>query len=488
MPSFKIKDLQISWVQGIVIAIFIAVMGYSSYQTLRDPDTYLHIAAGNWMISHGQLPLTDPFSYVMKGSEWITHEWLAEILLSTLFKLGGWSSLVCMAALCLAVTIGIQLRFLLNSIPAIYALLFSALTFFSLVTHLLVRPHILIWPLLTIWLAKLLESSEQNKAPPYWLLLIMLCWANLHGSFILGFVLLAPLGLEAILKCPSQRGAWLRFSLLALISSVITPLGLKAWWFSFHLMSLNALTNISEWAASDFSALNPIEIWLVVLLAYSLLGKLVISPMRLVLLLLVLHQALAHGRYISLFGLITPMLIASAIKSRSNDLSERGTAENFLDRLFSKLAYKASPKSSIITLAILIACTILFSQFKSYYPDKSITPQQALAAIRQSKIEGNVLNFYNFGGYLISQGIPVFVDGRADFYGDQHLKKYMEGTYSNNPEKIEKLLDDFNIAWTIFPPESALNLYLNGSKNWQPFYQDNVAAIYVRTTDKLTTQ
>ncbi|MDO8692712.1 MAG: hypothetical protein Q7J51_01305 [Sheuella sp.] len=483
MQLFHTKSCRISWVQLAVIVIFTCVMGYSSYQTLRDPDTYLHLAAGKWIISHQQLPQTDPFSYVMQGSEWLTHEWLSEIFLSLIYQYGGWSALVILAALCLAVTTGIELRFLFNRVPAIYALSFSALTFFSLVTHLSVRPHILVWPLIGIWFAKILETSEQNKAPPYWLLLLMLCWANLHGSFILGFVLLIPIAIEATLKQPHLLFAWSRFGLLAVMTSMITPLGLKGWLFSFQLMNLQALTSISEWAASDFTALNPIELWLVILLAYGLLGKLRLEPLRLILLLLVLHQALAHGRYISLFGLLTPMLIASSLQASQRHTNQQSKAENLLDHWFSRLSFKGSPLGTGMTILLLIFTGLFFTHYKSYYPDHTITPQKAVAAIKQSQIKGNVLNFYNFGGYLIDQGIPVFVDGRADLYGDPHLKTYMEGTQSNHPEKIQKLLNDFNIAWTIFPPGSALNLYLEGSEHWKLFYQDAIATVYVRSAN-----
>ncbi|MBV9018209.1 MAG: hypothetical protein JO058_21370, partial [Alphaproteobacteria bacterium] len=30
---------------------------------LQDPDTYLHVAAGRWMVAHLALPTADPFSH-----------------------------------------------------------------------------------------------------------------------------------------------------------------------------------------------------------------------------------------------------------------------------------------------------------------------------------------------------------------------------------------------------------------------------------------
>src|SRR5438270_852364 len=56
---------------------------------LADPDSYLHIAAGRWMLGHQALPLADPFSHSMAGAAWLPHEWLAEIALAAAFAPGG---------------------------------------------------------------------------------------------------------------------------------------------------------------------------------------------------------------------------------------------------------------------------------------------------------------------------------------------------------------------------------------------------------------
>src|ERR1700736_5188966 len=61
---------------------------------LNDPDTYLHIAAGRWMLTHLALPVQDPFSHSLAGAVWVPHEWLAEIILALVYDAAGWSGLV----------------------------------------------------------------------------------------------------------------------------------------------------------------------------------------------------------------------------------------------------------------------------------------------------------------------------------------------------------------------------------------------------------
>src|SRR6185369_4559302 len=59
-------------------------------KVLGDPDTYWHIAAGEWILDHRQIPLVDPFSYTFAGQPWTAHEWLSEVLLALAFRAGGW--------------------------------------------------------------------------------------------------------------------------------------------------------------------------------------------------------------------------------------------------------------------------------------------------------------------------------------------------------------------------------------------------------------
>jgi hypothetical protein len=43
---------------------------------LNDPDSYSHIAVGRWILEHGALPTSDPFSFSKHGAHWIPFEWL----------------------------------------------------------------------------------------------------------------------------------------------------------------------------------------------------------------------------------------------------------------------------------------------------------------------------------------------------------------------------------------------------------------------------
>src|SRR5690348_8820865 len=87
----------LSWPLIVAAAAFFRAI-VDGMALLNDPDTYLHIAAGRWMIAHGALPMSDPFSHSMAGAPWVPHEWLAEIVLASTYGAFGWGGTILLTA------------------------------------------------------------------------------------------------------------------------------------------------------------------------------------------------------------------------------------------------------------------------------------------------------------------------------------------------------------------------------------------------------
>ncbi|TMJ60070.1 MAG: hypothetical protein E6G83_20430 [Alphaproteobacteria bacterium] len=107
-------------------------------------------------------------------------------------------------------------------------------------------------------------------------------------------------------------------------------------------------------------------------------------------------------------------------------------------------------------------------------------PAAALAAVAASHMTGPVLNDYGFGGYLIFSGTPPFIDGRAELYGDEFIKRYIHAMLLESDE-LPKLLDQYGIAWTLIAPERPAALLLEHLPGWRRLYADDVAVVHVRT-------
>ncbi|HEV8230111.1 MAG TPA: hypothetical protein VGQ86_09150, partial [Candidatus Limnocylindria bacterium] len=69
-----------------------------------DPDTYWHLASGKWMVDHGALLRADVFSSTVSGQPYSVGEWLGEIVLYLGYLAGGWTGLVILRGLLVAVS------------------------------------------------------------------------------------------------------------------------------------------------------------------------------------------------------------------------------------------------------------------------------------------------------------------------------------------------------------------------------------------------
>jgi len=273
---------------------------------LNDPDTYLHIAAGRWMLAHFELPVHDPFSHSLAGASWIPHEWLAEVVLALVYGAGGWSGIVLAGAACFAVSMTVLTRFLLRHYEPFSALIVVIMGGSLVRGHLLVRPHLIALPLLVIWCGYLLAARDTGSAPPAWLVGVMLLWANLHGSFTFGLALVVFLGAEAILS-PGRRVRealrWGLFGLLAMIASLTTPNGLAGFVEPFRLILMPTLqASFVECMSPNFQSFQPVEIWLLAMIALGFTTGIRLPAHRLLLLLALCHMALAHMRHAELLA------------------------------------------------------------------------------------------------------------------------------------------------------------------------------------------
>jgi len=456
---------------------------------LGDPDTYWHIAAGRWIIEHATIPVHDPFSHTMLGSPWTAHEWLSEVILALVYQAFSWAGVIALTAAAFAGAIAILTRFLLKDFEPVHALIFAALAVMMTAPHLLARPHVLAMPLLVLWTAQLVRGAEQGRAPSFWLLPIMTLWANLHGGFTLGLALTLFFAVEGVLHARQKNEtfqavkSWALFVGLSLISALLTPHGIKGILFTLQILSGSyALDHIGEWQSPSFHGIQPLEIWLLAGLAVALHQGLRFPFMRLILLLGLLHLALKHGRNIELIGLLTPLFLAVPLARQWQKRAEAGRQLAKVDLFFQSLAKPASHRTAAVTMAGLGLITLLSVQLNSPVPKEEISPTGALQAVRKAHLTGPVLNEYRFGGYLIYAGIPPFIDGRADMYGDDFMKEYIESVDLTTSDGLQKLLQKHHIEWTLLPPRIAAVALLDHLPEWHRLYADKVAVVHVRKT------
>lgn len=478
-----------SW--PLIAALYTYVFFMSRGQDLLfDGDTYSHIAAGRWILEHGVVPTQDPFSHTMRGADWTAFEWLSQVVLALVHQWGGWTGLVAFTALAFALTVALMTRFLLRSLEPIYVLLFVGAAISMTASHVLARPHMLAMPILMAWTVELVRASEERRTPALWMLPLMTLWANLHGGFTLGIALACAFALEAGLEAwrenrlAATARAWCLFLLLAVGFSLLTPHGPRALWVTWQVLFQDnyALTRIGEWKSPDFHILQPLELWLLGALALMLHQGLRLPPVRLLLLLGLLHLALKHVRYVELVGQLAPLFLATPLAQQWRQRQRGKPQLETADRLFRKLAQPAGQGAIALGAGLVLAVALWLAQTRPVTPPEHIAPVSAIKAAEDAGLmKGRVLNAYEWGGYLMFLGTSPFIDGRSDLYRDAFIKDYLSAMELTTDGALEKLLDKHKVSWTLLQANSPAIGMLDRLPGWHRVHADKLAVVHART-------
>lgn len=441
----------------------------------RDSDTYWHIVAGQWMLAHHAVLHRDIYSFTANGAPWVTHEWLAEIIMAWVYDVAGWSGLVALCALLSGLTLYLLAahlgRFLGSG--AVAALTFFAA--FSLLVVLLARPHLLALPIVELWTAELILARAQLRRPGWWLLSFMLLWANLHGSFLLGLALTAAFGLETLIAEPADWRktclGWGGFGIAATLVAMITPNFPDGFLLPFRFVGMNTMFSIiNEWRSPNFQRVDPLEYGLLAFMLFGFARGLKLPVFRLLLLLGLVYSAFQHIRNEILVGLLGPLLIAAPLGRHLAALPVR-------------LAAMSKFRTAVIELPIILLIGGVFTAELVHDPvhrhDDRMTPGAALNHVPDNLRRLPVLNDLGFAGYLIFNGVKPFIDGRADMYGGEFLKTYYDAESANSPV-LQRVLKQYDIAWTMMPPTSPVVAVLDASPDWIRLYSDDFAVVQVR--------
>lgn len=492
-PAIPDNECVSAWKRPLVsfpllTALLVFIGGAMSAQALADADSYWHVAVGRWILQHHQFPTQDYFSHSMPGVAWTAHEWLSEIVLFEGYQYFGWAGLQIIASVCFAITAAYMLRFALQRMEPVHALPFVAICLSMVSTHFLVRPHVLVWPLTALWLGTLFAASESRRDPPWWLLVVLLLWTNLHASFVIAIGIAGLVAADATWQEPSlqtrlaRAKRWLPFLCVSVLCVLVNPQGVGTFVHAFEIMRMKStLAVIGEWQSADFHTFQFILLWIVGVMALAFTGRLRLSLFRIVFVLGFFYLALKHQRYHSLLGLVSPFVLAVPLAHafRREGAPASDNADG-LDALFRRLSQPAQWIGVAAIAAMGAAFTLVARDLIPYAPGAATTPVKALAAFEATGVKGNVFNGYGLGGFLIFKSVPVFVDGRADMYGDPFMDTLGDAVLLRVPQALEKVLTKYRIAWTMLGPKTAAVELLDHLPEWQRIYGDSVAVVHVR--------
>ncbi|HUQ92718.1 MAG TPA: hypothetical protein VM120_13645 [Bryobacteraceae bacterium] len=453
----------------------------------EDPDLWWHLKVGQTIWSTHQIPTADHFSFTAAGHPWLAHEWLSQVILFGVYQVGGNRGLLLW--LCVTASAIVVLSyFLCRCWSGNWKVSFAGgmLTLFFLVVSLAIRPLLIGHFLLVLELLLLYIGFLHKPAVLWFLPLLFAIWINCHGSFILGFGILAGIatlrclqllgGRVTSLRNLRKKGMLLRYALLVIASFAalfVNPVGPALITYPLNVLGSQPdnINNIQEWAPLTIH--EPGAIGLALVLALVILSAVMrwTGPRWIEWGLLLGTAALAilHVRMLPVFGIVCAPVVCRILAK---------WWDNYDSRRDHPLL-----NAMLITAALFSAGAVLPGAAEIQRQIEQRQPVKAVAEIQRQRLQGPMLNEYGWGGYLIwsNPGMPVFIDGRADIYAWSGLMRAF-GRWAQLEEDPRLLLDRYGIRLCLLRASAPMAQVLPYLPGWKQAYRDGIAVVFTKVS------
>lgn len=450
-------------------------------KSIADPDIWWHMNNAQILLQQHHWIRFDSYSYTVTGIPWVNSEWLAEVFYYVAWMIGGLKG-VFLLYLGMAEVVMLGLFYLSykvsGSIKA--AFLVDCVAVALAVVNFGPRTILFGWACMVIMLFILWRFETYGRAPLWTLPIVFCLWANLHGSWLIGFVVFGIIYAAGLLQ-----GNWgnieatrwtatqlrkLSITGLAIIGSIfINPYGYKLVIYPFDLAYRQKLNvaHIQEWASIDFHEVRGKIVFLVLMtiLFFAFRAKEKWRISEVVLIAFALYTSFTYVRFLFLAAILLAPIISR--KMIFIPPYKREAEKSWLN---------AAVVVSLIVMMIwrLPSNKVLAQDVASKFPTEAIHYLQQHPGKR-------VLNHYMWGGYMIwsKPSVPTFIDSRTDIFEYRGvLKDYLDIMQMKASLDV---MDRYKIDLVFFPAKDPVTYLLRNSPKWHIVYEDKVSCIFERT-------
>ena len=473
------KLRQHQWAQSIVLVILYSAttLMYVQHGSASDPDVWWHLRTGKWIMDHGALPYTDPFSGFGAGKPWQAYSWLFELLIFQLFTRFGLVGIVSFtAAMIVAITFAVHRVYRRLQSDFTISVLLTVAGIFCLSKMFSPRPWFFSILFFALELDVLLQARRTGKTRQlYWLPVIFILWANVHIQFVVGLLVLAiALGDSLVGYWRNDAEVRLRpirmgcIFVACILATMVNPYGWSLYKLIHDLGAQHGVFDrVSELMAMPFR--DPVD-FIVLFLAMGAAA------------------ALARAKRLPLFEIVLLAFAASlAFRSRRDMWVIVIVASSILA---ARLPGRAGNSFKVPTVAVpfvlLATYLVVFAAFRMHLvseqalADRQVKelPVEAVEFVNRKGLSGPLFNDYNWGGYLIwATDLQVSMDGRVNIYWDDQINRSM-GTWGGN-SKWASDPDLLKARLVIGPVDAPLTQLLRLSPGFELAYEDKIAAVFV---------
>jgi len=373
------------------------------------------------------------------------------------------------------------------------------------------RPHLFSFVFFAATLFVLLEFKYFRRDRLLALLpAILLLWANTHGGFFIGLILICVFACSEWLKhgfrlegaLDARRlkklGLW---SIAALLITLVNPQHVRLWWYPIEAIVLSGDTQtINEWQSPSFHVpitqgflalvlfFFAVQAWtrrrsditeIIVPLVFIASAFVSVRNMQLASIAMAPFLAMNLGRV---------SLPAGAARRGGAVVLNRGAAPTP-----SAVSQKplADGHAQLVNWILLIVAGLVLALS---YPGQrkkqeavvaSYLPVGAADFLVANHIRGNMFNSYEYGGYLIFRLYPaqkVFIYGRTDIYRDGFVQ--ILNTIQQGRRNWKTLFDRYGIDYVVCGSDAALRQLLLQEGDFRLVFDDGNHSVLLKNVEK----
>jgi hypothetical protein len=496
---------------GLFLGLWLLLMIGGRSRLFRDPGTFWHTVMGQRMLSSWRLIDADPFSFTFGGSPWVPYEWLAEIVMAIVHRIGGLDGLLLATVTTLAsLFTWAAHRLIRTGLHWLPTTLLVVLTIAASATHFHARPHIASIAFFGITCASLgdLESGRIRLGRLFWLVPLYVFWTNWHGAMLgglatlgfaaVGWCIAAGIGRDSPIVRPRQAIALWLLVLVCGLTALANPYGLRLPMTWLEIMRSPVVSRIIE----EHAPPNPhsIDFWMILSLGlvygvvfHSTLPRwprvtwlipfiwfaLTLSRIR--------HAPLfAIAALVAMADMLPYTRLAAWLARPGRDLFRFATPDvSTRDRRDWRPA--AIPLVLILCAVVLQAAGVRAPVLGRGWArlDPAVWPVELLPELRRCEREhpsgSRVFNDYVLGGFLIyfTPDLKVFIDDRCEVYGDAWLERFAYAVKSD-PGLMDEWLEQYHIEYALVISGSGFDRHLANRSDWSLVRQTRPASLYRR--------
>jgi len=383
------------------------------YTEMMGSDMWWHVAAGRELLQTGTLWMVDDWSYTELGSDWLNHEWLADIIYYLWTYLWGIETLVYWKWLVVIATFTLlQLALARQSGNHFAGLACAGLAVAIAAPFIDVRPHL--YTLLNYCL--LLYLLLGRRANPWILAPLFVVWVNLHGGFFFGLMALGILIFPwRDLSVPAVRSAFF-IGLLCLVAAALNPSGIGTFLYplKYAFDDTSPFRQLAEWQPPDapggirsplFFTFRWVALAGLVYFFPPVYRRIPIPWEGIALTALTLAMAMTSRRFIPIFAISLAVMLAPLVGLLLGWLRGRavGVAVACAALLWATWRMIPYPLQAGPAFHYLVA--------------EYTYPIDLMDFAVKNRLQGRLFSFYNWGGYVhwrTDGALKVYIDGRAD--------------------------------------------------------------------------